>query len=182
MDFDDFEIRRASVVDVETLAALGARTFRDAYLEQSVPEDVEDYVASNFNAAQVVAQVSDPDTLFLLAGVGGQPVGYAKLRVGAAPACVRGPKPLELARLYLDQKMIGRGHGRALMYACLEEAVRLGCETIWLGVWEQNLRARRFYEKWGFRQVGTHEFIFGGRSYEDPVLARPVRDECSTFA
>ena len=177
MDFDDFEIRRALVGDVETLAALGARTFRDAYLEQSDPEDVEDYVASNFNPARIAEQVSDTDTLFLLAGVGGQPVGYAKLRMGLAPACVRGPKPLELARLYLDQRVIGRGHGRALMRACLDEAVRLGCETMWLGVWEQNLRARRFYENWGFRQVGTHEFIFGGRAYDDPVLARPVRDE-----
>ncbi|MCA1636546.1 MAG: GNAT family N-acetyltransferase [Acidobacteria bacterium] len=177
MDSDDFEIRRASVGDVETLAALGARTFRDAYLKQSVPEDVEDYVASNFNPAQIAAQISDPDSVFLLAEVGGQPVGYAKLRSGPAPGCVRGRKPLELSRLYLDQRVIGRGHGRALMRACLDEAVRLGRETIWLGVWEQNLRARRFYEKWGFRQAGTHEFIFGGRSYEDPVLERPIRDE-----
>jgi ribosomal protein S18 acetylase RimI-like enzyme len=181
MNFEEIDIRRASPEDLETLAALGARTFRDVYHARLDPEELKDYVSSNLNPARVAAQLANESSIFLLARVGGEPAGYARLRVGYAPACVRGRKPLELARLYLDQRLTGKGHGNALMRACLDEAACVGCETMWLGVWEQNVRARRFYEKWGFKDVGTHEFFFGGRAYADPVMERPVKEPRSTM-
>ncbi len=176
MSETDLKIRHASSEDVETLAALGASTFRDAYGDKTDAAEMEDYVVANFTPDCLAAQLADESSMFLLAHVGEQPVGYAKLSVGLAPECVRGASPVELSRLYLDPRVIGRGHGAALMRACLAEAERLGAETMWLGVWERNERARRFYFKWGFRDVGTHEFVFGGKSYNDPVMVRPVKD------
>lgn len=85
-----------------------------------------------------------------------------------------GPKPVELARIYLEDKVIGRGYGAALMQACLEAAREGGYETVWLGVWAENDRAIRFYEQWGFSLVGSHAFAFGGEVQTDLVLARSL--------
>ena len=168
-------IRRASPEDLDILVHLSARTFRETYGPNLDPAEVEDYVASNFTAARIAEQVADPSSTFFLGYVMGQPVGYATLRSGPAPACVPGPRPVELSRLYLVENVIGKGHGAALMRACLEAAQGLGFETMWLGIWQGNVRARAFYQKWGFKDVGTHEFIFGGIVDHDPVMARPVK-------
>lgn len=177
MSSDDLIIRRASMEDIEVLVDLGARTFRDAYATESDPQEMEDYISSNFTYAQIAEQIKDSSSTFLLAYIGSMPAGYARLRIGPAPGCVRGPQPVELARLYLDQRLIGRGHGAALMRACLNEAERLGCQTMWLGLWERNVRARLFYERWGFRETGAHEFLFGGETHDDPVMERAVRED-----
>ncbi|MHC4791202.1 MAG: GNAT family N-acetyltransferase [Planctomycetota bacterium] len=60
------------------------------------------------------------------------------------------------------------------MKSCLEAARIDGHQTIWLGVWEKNAQAIRFYEKWDFKKVGTKEFILGSDRQIDDVMERPV--------
>ena len=55
------------------------------------------------------------------------------------------------------------------------EALGAGYETIWLGVWERNERAIRFYEKWGFREAGTHDFILGNDVQNDLIMEYSVK-------
>ncbi|MEX2029512.1 MAG: GNAT family N-acetyltransferase [Anaerolineales bacterium] len=172
---DTLVIRHAVREDAATLALLAGRTFRDAYAAQSDLDELDDYVAEHFTAELLAQQIQDSSTLHLLASVAGVPIGYAVLRLGTPPDCVRGPRPIELGRLYLEQSVIGKGYGAALMRSCLGEADRLGCETMWLGVWEENHRARAFYKKWGFQDMGTYEFEIGGKVDHDPVMGRPVK-------
>ena len=96
------------------------------------------------------------------------------LREGKAPVAVTGTEPVELVRIYVENDIIGAGYGAALMNACLEEAKKNGHRTIWLGVWEKNLRAIRFYRRWGFTKVGTKEFLLGSDLQNDHIMARPV--------
>ena len=60
------------------------------------------------------------------------------------------------------------------MQACLDEAAKQGCDTIWLDVWEQNVRARAFYRKWDFVEVGTQFFQLGSDLQHDLILQRSV--------
>jgi GNAT superfamily N-acetyltransferase len=161
--------------DAETLASLAGRTFRDAYAAQGDLNALDEYVAAHFTAELFAQQIQDSSTVHFLASAAGAPIGYAVLRLGTPPDCVRGPLPIELGRLYVEQSVIGKGYGAALMQTCLGEADRLGRETMWLGVWEENHRARAFYKKWGFQDMGTYEFEIGGKVDHDPVMVRPVR-------
>lgn len=171
-----FRIRRASPGDVATLVELSASTFRDTYASAHDPAEVEKHIELNFTTARIAAEIAGPVSSVLLAAVGDAPVGYAALRIGAFPACVNGPSPIELGRLYLVKASIGKGYGSALMRACLEEQQRLACETMWLGVWDRNAIAFAFYRKWGFRPVGTYQFLFGGAPYQDVVMVRGPAD------
>lgn len=163
-------IRKASVRDTALLADLGARTFSNAFGAENTPEDMADYLATNFNQERVAKELVNTDSTFFLAEVEQAAVGYAKVKKGEAPSCVTGGKAIELVRLYILPEYFGRGVGEALMRACLDEVKRAGFQTIWLGVWENNHRAQAFYHKFGFQVVGEHIFQLGSDAQNDKIM------------
>ena len=167
-------VRRATLDDANLLSQLGARTFEETFAADNTAEDMEAYLASNFNLDEQTAQLSDPAAIFLIAEVDGAAAGYAKLQAGKSPESIEGAKPIELVRLYVSQTLLGSGVGAALMQACLDEAHRAGYATIWLGVWERNARAQAFYRKWDFRAVGKHMFRLGLDEQTDILMERVI--------
>jgi ribosomal protein S18 acetylase RimI-like enzyme len=170
------QIRIATPADVEPLAALAARTFRDTFLPDNAAEDVEAYVRAALSLDRMRVELADEANTFLLAFMNNveSPIGYAKLRTGTTDPSVSGPDPVELERLYVDRAAIGGGIGAALMRASLDEARSRGFQTLWLGVWERNARAIAFYENWGFSTVGDHVFQLGADAQRDLIMARSV--------
>ena len=79
--------------------------------------------------------------------------------------------PIELARFYLDATFHGHGFAQQLMAAALDEARRRSAGTVWLGVWEKNLRTTAFYRKAGFIDVGSRTFMLGSDAQTDRLMA-----------
>jgi GNAT superfamily N-acetyltransferase len=100
----------------------------------------------------------------------GEAAAYAQLRSGPVPDCVTGGAPMELWRFYVDRRWHGKGVAQQLMERVKDDARRSGAQTLWLGVWEHNGRARAFYEKCGFVDVGSHLFLFGTDPQTDRVM------------
>jgi len=167
-------IRRASNEDAQLLAELGARTFAETFASENSPEDMAAYLAASFSVERLTAELRDPLSVFFIAEVEGRAAGYAKLHAGEVSADVEGPRPIELARLYVAQAWLGRGVGPALMGRCVDEAREMGFQTIWLGVWERNQRAQAFYRKWNFDEVGEHIFQLGSDPQRDIVMQRAI--------
>ncbi len=167
-------IRPATAADAGPLAEFAARTFAEAFAGANDPEDMALYLSSAYGLAQQSAELADPGLSTLLAEADGRLAGFAQLRRGPAPPCVTGRRPIELWRFYVDRLWQGRGVAQALMRAALAEAARLGAATLWLGVWERNDRARAFYRKCEFLDVGSKRFMLGHDAQTDRVLARPV--------
>jgi len=170
----DVTIRRANREDASLLADLGARTFAQTFATDNTPEDMAAYIAASFNIARQTAELTDPDSTFLIAEIDGVAAGYAKLHTGEPAEGVDGPKPVELVRLYVSREWLGRGVGEVLMRACINEARQAGHKTIWLGVWERNGRAQAFYRKWNFRTVGEHVFQLGSDPQRDILMKLEV--------
>jgi GNAT superfamily N-acetyltransferase len=173
----NLSVRLAERDDAESLALFARQAFRDAYRLIDDPADIEDYVTRHFTSDTFACIVEDARSTVLVAEVNHELTGYAHVMRSVPPPCVNGPKPIELARLYLWHESIGIGYGATLLRAVLTEARRQQCETIWLAVYDRNERARAFYKRWGFADVGTKDFLFGGRTYADPVMSAPVRDD-----
>ncbi len=167
-------IRRATPDDSSLIADIGASTFEASFGANNRLEDMEQYLSLSFSKAHIEAQLAEPSTIFLLAYEDCKAVGYVMLRVSKKPISVTGTKAVELVRFYLEEEIIGKGYGSTLMDSCLEEAKKNGHRTIWLGVWQKNLRAIRFYENCGFTKVGTKEFILGSDLQHDYIMARAV--------
>jgi len=119
-------------------------------------------------------ELADPDVITLLVEKKQALAGYAQVRRQSPPDCVSRIASVELWRFYMDSPWLGSGLSRQLMIAVLEAASELGGQAIWLSVWEKNPRAISFYEKCGFRAVGTHDFWVGADRQTDLIMIAEV--------
>ena len=167
-------IRLAEARDAGALAALGARTFADAFGAENTPEDLRLYLAGAYGESQQLAEIANPDIRTLVVDHGGALVAFTQLRRGPSPPCVTLPTPVEVWRFYVDTPWHGRGVAGDLMDAALETARELGGRSLWLSVWERNPRAIAFYTKCGFSDVGSKLFVVGTDHQTDRVMAREI--------
>jgi ribosomal protein S18 acetylase RimI-like enzyme len=128
------------------LSELGAKTFYDSFANDNTPENITSYIRESFSPELQFNELSDPYNVFLVAEVENMPVGYVQLVMESKDESIKGTKPMEIRRIYAVQEFIGRGVGKALMSASIQEAKQRGCDCIWLGVWEKNQRAIDFYQ------------------------------------
>jgi diamine N-acetyltransferase len=167
-------VRYATVADRNLLAEAGWRLFEAAFAQDNRVEDMQTYLAEAFSPEIQAAELADPASVTFIVDIEGNFASYARLKECRPGIEIGGFRPVELVRIYAEREYIGRGIGSALMQASLEECARKGWDTIWLGVWEKNPRAIRFYEKWGFSVAGQQIFKLGEDLQTDLVMQRGV--------
>jgi ribosomal protein S18 acetylase RimI-like enzyme len=170
----EIKIRQATADDAQLLTDLAYTTFWDAFAHhpKNAPDDLAHYMRQAFNLKQTTEELADEKSVFLIAEINGEAAGYAKLIFDTTEPDIVAEWPVELNRLYSHQKHLGQGVGQALMDACLERAIEAGRDVMWLGVWEFNPRAQRFYEKNGFEIVGKHTFQLGSDPQTDLLMQK----------
>ncbi|PPF54764.1 N-acetyltransferase [Clavibacter michiganensis] len=178
--------RVATPADAEEVAALAARTFALACPPTTTVEAIAEHIRTVLSPARFRAYLEDSAHRVLLAEVDGRPVGYTML-VACPPAdpdvagALRLRPEVELSKVYVEAGMHGIGVARPLMAETLRIARELPGERgrdaeagIWLGVNEHNARAIRFYERSGFRIVGTRSFRLSDAVETDHVMEQPL--------
>ncbi len=163
-------LREAELSDLATLLDLAQTSFVQAFTEGNKPENVQAYLSQAFTQVQLEKEWRNPASTFLLASLKGKLVGYTKVNLAAAQTDVQDPESLEVARLYTLEEVWGKGVGQFLLDAALAFAKEKGKTFVWLGVWEHNARAIRFYEKNGFKTFGSHPFPFGDEIQNDWLM------------
>ncbi|MDQ0692582.1 GNAT family N-acetyltransferase [Arthrobacter sp. W4I7] len=172
-------IRTATTDDAGALAALAAVTFPLACPPSASPQDIAAHLASTLSDRHFQAYLADPDVTVLVIDAEGGLRGYSLLvnRPATDPDVVSALEFLpsvELSKCYVHPGHHGLGAAAELMNASLAAAAGSGGKGVWLGVNSQNARAIRFYEKSGFRKVGTKSFRLGSTVEHDFVLERAV--------
>jgi ribosomal protein S18 acetylase RimI-like enzyme len=167
-------IRRATVHDAEVLSAFARRQFVETFAAQNDPDDLALFLDTTFTPALQRAELLEPHRSYWLLEVDGALAGYVLLNDGAHEDGVVAAHPVELQRFYIDRAWHGRGMAARLMAHAVDTARALGGDVLWLGVWEENPRAIRFYEKQGFVRVGAHVFMVGTDAQTDAIMARTL--------
>jgi ribosomal protein S18 acetylase RimI-like enzyme len=169
--------RAARPDEAALLTELGASTFTETFESANTPEDFAAYMRVAFGEEIQRAELEDPQTTVFFAEREGDVVGYVMLREGPTPSLVPADDALQIARLYARRRALGTGVGAALMQRALAEAAGRGKDAVWLGVWDRNERAIRFYETWGFHRCGTQPFLLGTDLQTDLVMVRRLARE-----
>ena len=168
-------IRRGVPGDAVRLSSFAARIFHESFAADNDPADMAAYMATAFSPATQGAELADPANRYVIAEFDGAIVGYTLIKAGDdAPECVTVRPSAELARLYVDRAWQGAGVAPRLIEAAVQDARRRGALGLWLGVWEHNVRAVRFYAKSGFRDVGSHVFVIGSDVQSDRIMWREI--------
>jgi diamine N-acetyltransferase len=172
----EIKIRQAVIEDAEMLAELSYKTFWDAFHAhpKNAPEDLADYMQKAFNLETIRKELAQAHSIFLVAEIENEPVGYAKIMLGSIEDGITAENPVELNRLYSKQEFLGKGIGARLMEECFRIAKENDCDVMWLGVWEFNPRAQAFYRKYGFREVGKHVFQLGSDAQTDLLMQKEI--------
>jgi diamine N-acetyltransferase len=167
--------RRGVPEDAAQLSAFAARVFHESFAADNDPHDMAAYIASAFTPQRQRDELADPANTWLLAERNGELAGYTLIKPGDdAPECVTVRPSAELARLYVDRQWHGAGIAHLLIDGALDDARRRRVRGLWLGVWEHNVRAVRFYLKNGFVDIGSHEFVLGSDVQTDRVMWRGI--------
>lgn len=160
--------------DIALLRQLAIKTFVDTYSAHNTPEVMADYLEKAFHEAQLVRELSHPESEFHVIEEAGQWIAYIKLNEGTAQTDDRSDSVLEIERIYVDQDYQGNGFGKILLEIAVAVARTKRKGKLWLGVWEQNPKAISFYESQGFTKTGTHVFMIGGEAQNDWVMEKEV--------
>jgi GNAT superfamily N-acetyltransferase len=99
----------------------------------------------------------------------GEPIGYAKLTPLRAPATDPAPGAMELQQIYVLSGWHGTGVAAELMQWGLSAASEAGAPELYLTVFDHNERAKRFYARYGFSEVGRCTFQLGDRIDDDRI-------------
>lgn len=163
-------IRRALPEDAGALALVGAATFLESYAQVLTREDVVAHCAEAHAPASYARWLADPETAIWVATVGeGVVVAYAVMARSDLPEARA--DDLELRRIYVLAPFQGGGLGRTLLEAMTKEARAREARRLTLGVYDGNPGALAFYEREGFRRIGTRTFTVGERTYGNLILA-----------
>ena len=170
-------ITRATPADAELISHLSKKTFEDTFRGTCTDEDLQSFVDSAFSPAIILQELKDENDYYFITWDGKTAAGYMRLKEDYSeyPA-IKKFRALELKRIYVLEAYHGKKVGAALMRFAVNLGTEKDYETLWLGVWEYNEKARAFYGKWGFAETGdSHDFPIGNTPQTDLWLIKHLK-------
>lgn len=171
---EHISVSKAGAADWQTIQELGRATFFETFAAGNTAADMAKYLEETFNDAKVQAELQEPDSLFYIAWDDKVQVGYLKVNTGTAQTELQDDNSLEIERIYVKSSYHGKKVGQILYEKALEVARNQQKTYIWLGVWEENPRAIRFYEKNGFIAFDKHIFKVGDDEQIDIMMKKEL--------
>lgn len=165
-------IRLATIADAPRLRDLNEVTFIDTYAPFNTSENLQMHVDNSFNLAQIERELEQENVVYFVVKLDDQLIAFAKLVLDHTAEGLGSQKAVEIERFYVLPAFHGRQVAQQLMAHCCDWAFEATFQTIWLGVWEHNPRAFRFYQKLGFQHFGNHIFTLGTDAQTDLLMKK----------
>jgi hypothetical protein len=124
---------------------------------------------------KLTEELTDQNSEFYFAELDGKIIGYLKVNVGQSQTEIKDKNALEIERIYVLKEFHGKRVGQILYDKAIQLAKEKSVEYVWLGVWEQNPRAIRFYEKNGFEAFDKHIFKLGNDEQTDIMMKLKIK-------
>ena len=167
-------IKRANTEDLAALQNIGRQTFFETFAAENTEENMRKYLEEGFSTEKLGAELNDPNAEFYLALEGNSVLGYLKVNVGASQTELQDEQALEIERIYVAKACHGKGLGQLLYEKAIQIALQKKVAYVWLGVWENNLKAINFYKKNGFVEFDKHLFTLGDEVQTDLMMKRSI--------
>lgn len=162
------DYRIATLADVEAIDRVFRTSFCETFAHLYRPQDLAAFLGQ-FTRAAWTDELTDLHYAFLVAEDDGNAIGYVKLGPSSLPVQASA-RAIELRQLYLLSSHFGTGVGAQLMEWAIAEARRREADELYLTVYTDNQRARRFYQRTGFQEVGAYSFMVGEHADEDVIM------------
>ena len=167
-------VRAALSTDIPEMRDVAIQSFVDKFAADNTVANMNKFLAEAYDLNKLYREFEEPDSQIMLAFSDGQLTGFVRLRKNAEADPYLGLNHIELQRLYVLTEFQNQKIGKLLMDHSIEYATSKHFDWIWLGVWEKNFEAQRFYARWGFEKFGEHVFHMGDDPQTDWLLKRKL--------
>ncbi len=161
-------------VDSENLYDLhkiSVTTFKETFASQNTKENMEYYLKKNLAKMQIKKELSNPFSEFYFAYNQEVIIGYLKLNFkNSQNENVLKNKAYEIERIYILKTHQRKGFGKQLFEKAVDIGRSRGYKKLWLGVWEKNKSAIKFYKKLNLSKFDKHEFLLGNDTQTDFLM------------
>ncbi len=167
---ENIQLKKISINEIDQLKKIGQQTFYETFSESNSEENMKEYLEKGFSNEKLTAELSDKNSEFYFATLNGEVIGYLKINFGESQTELKDNNALEIERIYVSKEFHGKKIGQLLYNKAIEIAKQKDIEYVWLGVWENNLRALSFYRKNGFVEFDKHIFKLGDDVQTDLMM------------
>ncbi len=172
------DIRPVGPGMLDTLVLLEQQTYTETFAHNYRPEDLAAFLEQKKSPAVLQRELEQPGSFYYIIYHNAVAAGFIKLNLNKQPddaAHTLLPLPvMELEKIYVLQVFQGYKLGKALIHHAYAVAREHGVKSIWLGVWEHNTRAQRFYQQEGFEHFGEHTFRVGNQDDTDWLMKKEL--------
>ena len=166
----NIEIVKANLNDLQNLQKISKTTFSETFSSLNTAENMKKYLEENLSLEKLLAELIDPNASFYFAVNNNEIIGYLKINVGTAQTELKDENSLEIERIYVVNEFQGKNVGQLLFEKAIQEAKNINATNVWLGVWEKNVKAIKFYKKNGFVEFDKHIFKLGDDEQTDIMM------------
>jgi ribosomal protein S18 acetylase RimI-like enzyme len=177
MDRNSIQIKQISIDSLQELRAMSIKTFYDSFIYANSEENMQHYISNFFSEEKLAAELLNNDSKFFFAVMNNIPVGYLKINVGNAQTELQDGHGIEIERIYVLKDQQGKNIGQHLFYQAMKTGEELGADYLWLGVWEKNPGAIRFYERNGLVKYASHPFKLGDDLQTDIMMKLDLKNK-----
>ncbi len=168
-------IYECTVDDVKKLNYICRLTFTETFEDTNTPENLNQYLDEAYSIPVLTDELLTPDSVtYLASDDNGNILGYLKLNKDSAQTEEGFDGSLEIQRIYIAKHAKGKGIGSIFMELAQQKAIEWNCSWIWLGVWEHNETAKKFYANKGFKQFSSHTFCVGDDPQTDLLMRKDI--------
>lgn len=168
-------LQRCAPNDAGILRDLAIVTYYETFAHKNTAQNMDAYLRSAYDIHRLRRELSDPNSECYFLYANDSLAGYLKLNEAPSQFDINDPDSLEVQRIYVYGKFQGMGLGRYLLNTAIRIAEARNKQYVWLGAWENNEKALRFYHKMGFCAVGTHPFYMGEEKQTDYIMRRDLK-------
>jgi len=162
--------------EIQLLSDISTTCFYDTFHQENTKEDMDLFFEKSFNTNVFEQEMQNHHNYFFFSRLANEVVGYIKLSDFKTPVELKELNALQIARIYVVKEKTGMGIGKKLMDFAFSFAIQRYKQVIWLGVWEHNVRAIQFYEKYGFKKFGDEVFMLGNDAQTDWLMKKEINN------
>jgi ribosomal protein S18 acetylase RimI-like enzyme len=159
-----------NIQQVHLLQKISIETFNLAFAEFNTKENLEAYYQIAFSIPSLNKQLQDPNCSFYFVYVDDQLAAYTKINIGESQTEIKAIESLEVERLYIYPQYQNLGLGKHILNEIMVQAIIANKTYLWLGVWENNHRAIKFYTQLGFKKFDSHIYVMGDDPQNDWMM------------
>lgn len=172
---ENITVKKIMPEDIGQLQKVSKQTFWETFSASNSEENMTNYLEESFSVEKLTDELNNEHSDFYFALLDEKVIGYLKLNFGQSQTELQDNKALEIERIYVLQEFHGKKVGQVLYEKALQIAGQVNADYVWLGVWEENLRAIGFYKKNGFVAFDKHIFKLGGDEQIDIMMKKVLK-------